>query len=739
MKKRLLFSALATLILLGANAFMLNLEGQVNVTFVNDSADVGTSAMGGIQPVTLYFRINGEGKVALDARTRSDNADIIRVVDGWDSDSVGTTDNTSLFGKSFALVVTANKRLQSGYSETGQRGGLGVSGKNQRRIDDGGNEYVYFKLYGDVGLEFTSFAYSDVNNGASGKPNFRLMDNDSDETYFFKKPVLTSDSVFILPAGDLSLMYPLDTLSVTTSDTITGADGNEGARLYGLGFNVVELATPKPLPTGQFALDFVNESATDYGNPNGLHPLTFAYTIGAAGKISLDASTGSDFQDNIDLVNSWDSDSVGTTENAALFGKSFSLTATTNNRIQVGSGGGMGVQGRNQWRFDDGGTEYVYFTLEGDAGLEVLQFKFRDINEAGADLANFRISDYKTDKTYYVDIIGGDVGFYDVPEGELTLRYRTDVLTVTTSDTVSGDAGGRLYGFVFNVTEPVVKPPEVLTTSPVHGDTLVPVSTDYVIQFDAEMDRETTAAAISFAPGVSNRTNSWNDEGNAITISFDDLPNFTIFEVTVGEGIKGTNGLNALSDTVFTFRTLPEPPTVVFTYPSDQGKNIPVNTPLTIEFSQSMNRDSVEKAISFNPELSGLSFAWNGSSTKVYVTTDNMASGTQYTGTISVVASSAYSIPMTEPFVFEFSIAAGVSVENKTLANVVIYPNPVSEVLYIKGMEVASINIYSITGRLMKSRSNSNEISVSDIAPGSYILTASDRDNQRVRKLIVIK
>jgi hypothetical protein len=94
---------------------------------------------------------------------------------------------------------------------------------------------------------------------------------------------------------------------------------------------------------------------------------------------------------------------------------------------------------------------------------------------------------------------------------------------------------------------------------------------------------------------------------------------------------------------------------------------------------------------------------------------------------------------MTEPFVFAFSIAAGVSVENKTLANVVIYPNPVSEVLHIKGMEVASINIYSITGRLMKSNSNSNEISVSDIAPGSYILTASDRYDQRVRKLIVIE
>ena len=385
------------------------------------------------------------------------------------------------------------------------------------------------------------------------------------------------------------------------------------------------------------------------------------------------------------------------------------------------------------------GTEYIYFTLEGDAGLEVLQFKFRDINEAGADLANFRISDYMTDKTYYVDIIAGDVGFYDVPEGELTLRYRTDVLTVTTSDTVSGDAGGRLYGFVFNVTEPVVKPPEVLTTSPVHGDTLVAVSTDYVIRFDTEMDRETSAAAISFAPDVANRTNTWNEAGDVITISFDDLPNFTVYEVTIGEGVKGTNGLNALSDSVFTFRTLPEPPTVVFTYPSDQGKGIPVNTPITIEFSQSMKRDSVEKAISFNPELTGLSFAWNGSSTKVYVTTDNMATGMQYTGTVSVVASSAYSIPMTEPFVFAFSIAAGVSVENKSLSNVVIYPNPVSEVLHIKGMEVASINIYSITGRLMKSRSNSNEINVSDIAPGSYVLTASDRYDQRVRKLIVIE
>ena len=281
MKQKLLRKFLAVLMILAVSTLFANLHAQVSVTFANDSAAVGDGSTGDIAPVILGFSINDAGKISLNASTKSDSSLVQAVIDKWDSDSVGNTTNAALFGKRFALVVTCSKsRLQM---RDTNGGGLGVRGKNQWRLDGGTDgEEMYFTLYGDVGLEFTSFSYNDFNDD-SGNGNFRLRDHDSDETLYLDTPVVTSDTTIALDAGQFSMRYETDMLTFSVSDTISTSTGNEGGRIYGLEFNVVE-AEPMPLPASHFAISFANDSGPRYGNPNGLNPLIYTYTVDANGK-----------------------------------------------------------------------------------------------------------------------------------------------------------------------------------------------------------------------------------------------------------------------------------------------------------------------------------------------------------------------------------------------------------------------------------------------------------------------
>lgn len=59
--------------------------------------------------------------------------------------------------------------------------------------------------------------------------------------------------------------------------------------------------------------------------------------------------------------------------------------------------------------------------------------------------------------------------------------------------------------------------------------------------------------------------------------------------------------------------------------------------------------------------------------------------------------------------------------ENITTPNIVIYPNPAQEILLVKGVELQTLRVFDLQGRLLKTE-NGVQVTVSDLASGTYLL-----------------
>jgi hypothetical protein len=80
--------------------------------------------------------------------------------------------------------------------------------------------------------------------------------------------------------------------------------------------------------------------------------------------------------------------------------------------------------------------------------------------------------------------------------------------------------------------------------------------------------------------------------------------------------------------------------------------------------------------------------------------------------------------------IYRFSEDLTVSVKRsvESLTDVVIFPNPVTNILNIKGFELAAVQVYSISGTMMISEtaSYSNRLDVSNLPDGIYIIKMTD-------------
>ena len=75
--------------------------------------------------------------------------------------------------------------------------------------------------------------------------------------------------------------------------------------------------------------------------------------------------------------------------------------------------------------------------------------------------------------------------------------------------------------------------------------------------------------------------------------------------------------------------------------------------------------------------------------------------------------------------------------ENSSL-EVTVYPNPAKEKIVIEGTEIAEVQVYNAFGQLVKTVQGKNEINVSDLADGIYVLHITDKEGVSLSKRISV-
>ena len=75
-------------------------------------------------------------------------------------------------------------------------------------------------------------------------------------------------------------------------------------------------------------------------------------------------------------------------------------------------------------------------------------------------------------------------------------------------------------------------------------------------------------------------------------------------------------------------------------------------------------------------------------------------------------------------------------IESNTMATIRIYPNPVSNTLHIDGIENGTVTITSLAGEVVHNDEYVNDIDVSSLPSGVYLVTIQNQDNARTIRMI---
>ena len=84
-----------------------------------------------------------------------------------------------------------------------------------------------------------------------------------------------------------------------------------------------------------------------------------------------------------------------------------------------------------------------------------------------------------------------------------------------------------------------------------------------------------------------------------------------------------------------------------------------------------------------------------------------------------------------------FTIAGETDIEENDIVSIDIYPNPMSEVLYIESDDVANVTIYNSVGQQVLFVENKNEIDVASLNNGLYFVIISDGKGSGLVKKVV--
>ena len=180
-------------------------------------------------------------------------------------------------------------------------------------------------------------------------------------------------------------------------------------------------------------------------------------------------------------------------------------------------------------------------------------------------------------------------------------------------------------------------------------DAIALTTTSIEVVFSEEVDHASAETAFSIQPVIRGAF-SWN----AATLVFtpaDRLPLETDFVVGMGSGVRDAAG-NVMSEPVqLAFVTVGNP-TVIASEPLNDAEDVPLASPIVLEFSTLMDTASVEESLSITPEVS-LAADWSGE--LLTLTPDaRLEEGVRYTLRVSQDARDSAGTPLEAPFVLSF-------------------------------------------------------------------------------------
>lgn len=152
---------------------------------------------------------------------------------------------------------------------------------------------------------------------------------------------------------------------------------------------------------------------------------------------------------------------------------------------------------------------------------------------------------------------------------------------------------------------PDLTAPSILSFSP--SGTEVDTQADIIIRFSEAMD--IASLDLNITPDRNLDTLSWSADNTTLTLD----PGFkrsTIYSFSIEASDLAGNTLVGDKTFLFTIEAAPEPPTVITTSPVNKSKDIDVRSKISITFSKSMNRESVEETLSFDPEIK-CEYSWS--------------------------------------------------------------------------------------------------------------------------------
>jgi len=181
--------------------------------------------------------------------------------------------------------------------------------------------------------------------------------------------------------------------------------------------------------------------------------------------------------------------------------------------------------------------------------------------------------------------------------------------------------------------------PEVILVTPTHGVSVDPDAI-IIISFSEQMNTETVEKGFSLSSddGITGGSFTWNDEKTECSFKPQiPLKNGISYGIAVDRGSQDYNGnvLKSRHYSTFTIGTDLTPPEIISTTPTNNSTTFPLNNTIEVEFSETMDRMSVERNIRINPTVEG-TYTWVGTTRIVFTPSKPLEFNTDYSLIIPV-------------------------------------------------------------------------------------------------------